>query len=59
MNNALLLSLIAATAIVPAVFAVDPDARRGLRRTLLVVAAFAALYLLMLTRLHVRLFLPE
>ena len=45
MQKFLLLSILLMTVVIPMRTAQDPSARRGLRRTLLLVVAFNAVYL--------------
>ena len=58
MANAILLSLIAATVIVPAIGAYDRSARRGLKRTLLAMIAIEIVYVALLIFVYVRRYAP-
>lgn len=48
-----MVSIIVATVALPAVAARDPSPRRGMRRTLLSMLAFVALYVAYVTIVHV------
>jgi len=52
MDKLAMISIIIASVAGPAVFARDPDPRRGVRRMLLFLAAFVALYVAYVTLVH-------
>lgn len=59
MKSLLLLSVVLVALAVPALTARDPDPRRGMRRTLLLVLAFNALYLAYIVLVHPFVFVPK
>lgn len=58
-DSLLLLSMLLATIVVPACAARLPSARRALGWTLLVLLAVALAYVLLVTRVYTRLYVPE
>jgi hypothetical protein len=54
-----LLSIIVATVAAPAIAARDPSARRGLKRMLIGLLVFNALYVCYLTLVHATFFAPQ
>jgi hypothetical protein len=59
MKSILLMSVFFATLGIPALAARDRNPRRGVKRMLLMLLIFNALYLLYLTQLHPVLFVPQ
>jgi len=59
MQTFILVSLILASMAIPAWAAGDRSARRGLKRTLLLVAGLSGAYLLVLIFFYARHFIPE
>ena len=59
MKSLLLMSIILAGIVVPALASRDPDARRGLRRMLVILFVVNVLYLGYLTLVHPFLFVPH
>ncbi len=55
MQKAILLSILVAYVLIPALFARDPNAKRGLRRCLWGIVSFNILYLLALLFIYPRL----
>jgi hypothetical protein len=58
-DSLLLLSMLLATIAVPAVAARLPDARRALAWTLLLLVALALVYVVLVTRVYARHYVPE
>jgi hypothetical protein len=58
MGKLILASVIIATVAVPALAARDPSAHRGMKRTLLFVFLFNALYVALLTLVYVNRYVP-
>ena len=59
MKSALLLSVLVATVAIPVMVARDANPMRGLRRMLLLLLAFNALYVAYLTLVHPVAFVPK
>ena len=59
MGKLILTSVLFATVLVPAWASRDPDGRRGLRRMLVTLLAFDALYVALLVLVYGPLFPPE
>lgn len=59
MKTLALMSIIFATILAPALAAFDPNARRGIRRLVLFMLGFNALYVAYLTLIHVTFFEPS
>jgi hypothetical protein len=58
MKTALLMSIVVAALAIPALAARDSNPRRGLRRTVVLLFVFNALYLAYLTLVHPFVFVP-
>jgi hypothetical protein len=58
-DSVAMMSILIATVAVPAVFARDPSAFRGLKRMLLSLLVFNALYIAYVTLIHVTYFVPQ
>ena len=59
MDQLAMMSILIVTVAAPAVFARDHDPRRGLRRTLLFLFAFYALFVAYVTLVHTRYYSPQ
>jgi hypothetical protein len=59
MKSLLLISIIIASIAIPAYAARDTNPRRGLRRMLVLVLAFNALYVAYLTLVHLEVYVPH
>lgn len=59
MKTLLLMSILFAAIALPIVTARDPDPRRGVRRLLVLLLIFHAVYLIHITMLHPILFVPQ
>jgi hypothetical protein len=59
MRSLLLLSIVFAALAIPALTARHPDPRRGVRRMVLLVLAFNALYVAYITLVHPYAFVPK
>ena len=55
----ILISILAATIVVPSVFARDCNSRRGLKRMILGLVVFNVVYLMLLTFVYARFYVPE
>jgi hypothetical protein len=58
LDKVILLSMLAVTFAFPAVAARDPSARRGLFRLLVALLAFSTLYVLVVTHVYARFYVP-
>jgi lipopolysaccharide export LptBFGC system permease protein LptF len=58
-DKVILLSMLVVTFAFPALAARDPRPRRGLARLLLALLVFSALYVLLVTHVYARLYVPE
>jgi len=59
MKSLLLISLLIAALAIPAITARDPNPRRGLKRMVMLLLAFNALYLAYITLIHPLIFVPQ
>jgi hypothetical protein len=55
----ILTSILAATIVVPAIYARDPSPRRGLKRTMVALALFNAVYVVLLVTVYAQYYVPE
>ena len=58
MKSLLLMSVLIASMVIPAVTARERDARKGMKRMLLLLLLFNALYVAYLTLVHVAVYVP-
>ncbi len=58
MKSLLLMSVLIASMVIPAITSRGPDPRRGMKRMLLLLLLFNALYLAYLTLVHVAVYVP-
>ena len=59
MDKVILVSIIVATVVVPALGARDANPRRGLKRTLVFLFAFNVVYLALVVLVYTRLYVPH
>ncbi len=59
MGNAILISIVAVTIVLPLACARDRSRRRGLKRVVAFLLAFGLLYVVLVTRVFARLYVPE
>lgn len=59
MKSLAVMSILIATLVAPALAARDPRPRRGFGRMLLFLAGFTLIYVIYLSQIHARLFVPE
>lgn len=59
MKTLFLMSIVFAALAFPVIAAKDPDPRRGLRRLVILILVFNALYLFYVTQLHPVWFVPQ
>ncbi len=59
MDKLAMISIIIATAVVPAIAARDPNGQRALRRMMFFLLVFNALYLAYVTMVHAPFYAPE
>lgn len=58
MKSILLMSVLIASMVIPAITSRDRDPRKGMRRMLLLLLLFNGLYIAYLTLVHVEVFIP-